>query len=361
MQIGIVGLPYSGKSTLFATLLSHKPDGDGTRGRQEAERGIVKIPDERLDTLTRLYNPRRKVNATIEYLKVPGLEKMERSDKGLPAQFIANLKTVDAILLMVRAFDNDLFPHPFERIDPKADIEFVNTEFLISDLLIVENRLEKLAKSLRNVQNADEKKEFDLLQKCRAQLEEERPLREMQLADAEEKVLRGFQFLTAKPLLYVININEKDLPGVAETLNQFQSILTPKTAVTALCAEIEGEIGQLGEEDQQLFLEELGIERPALYNVIHHSHELMGLMSFFTVGEDECRSWTIRKGINARKAAGVIHSDLERGFIRAEVVSYDNLIKYGSMPACKANGVARLEGKEYVVQDGDIMEIRFNV
>ncbi len=357
MQIGIVGLPYSGKTTIFSTLLKHK-SSDGGHHKIEAERGIVKVPDERLERLTAMFNPKRKVNATIEYLKVQGFDSGAEKPQGLPPQFIANIKTVDAILLVVRAFENDMYPHPLGRIDPAKDIEFINAEFWLSDMAIIETRIERLEKSIKKAQLDAEKRELELISRCRAHLEQERPLREMELSTEEEKLLRTYQFITAKPLLYVLNIAENKIAQAAQLEKNFEKYLTPKCAIASLSAEIEKEISELSEEDAQVFMQDLGIAEPALHKLIRVSYELLGLISFFTVGEDECRSWTIRGGTKAPQAAGAIHSDLERGFIRAETVHYDDLIALGSLHACKEKGMLRLEGKEYVVKDGDILNIR---
>ena len=357
MQIGIAGLPASGKATIFATLLKHKTS-EGGHHKHEAERGVVKVPDDRLERLTAMFNPKKKVNAVIEYVKVQGFEGGGEKPQGLPPQFLANMKTVEAILLMVRAFENDLAPHPFGRLDPAKDIAFINTEFLLSDLAIVETRVERLVKSLAKTKLEREQRELELLQRCQAQLEQEKPLREMALSADEEKMLRTYQFLTAKPVLYVLNIAENRIAQAAEMEKDLAGFLTPKCGLTSLSAEIEKEISELSEEDAAVFMQDLGITEPALHKLIRVSYELLGLISFFTVGEDECRAWTIRAGTKAQQAAGEIHSDLERGFIRAETVSCADLLTAGSLQACKEKGLLRLEGKEYVVKDGDILNIR---
>jgi hypothetical protein len=360
MQIGIVGLPFAGKTTIFSTLLKHKSAEAGYH-KHEAERGIVKVPDARLDRLTAIFNPRRQVNATIEYVKVPGFEGDGKEPKGLPPQFIANLKNVDAILLVVRDFDNATYPHPFGRIDPAKDIAFINSEFWLSDLAIVEARLERLEKSAAKTKDEKNQKDLALMKRCKERLDQEKPLRELELAVDEERLLKGYQFLTLKPLLYVINISEGKIPTAAEIEKSLANLVTPRCALTSLSAEIEREISELSAEDAAVFMADLGIKEPALNKLIRTSYELMGLISFFTTGEDECRSWTIRAGTNAQQAAGVIHTDLEKGFIRAETVHYDDLIKHGSFNACKEKGLLRLEGKDYIVKDGDILNIRFNV
>jgi GTP-binding protein YchF len=360
MEIGIIGLPYSGKTTIFNTLLKHI-SSDQSGGKQSAERGIVKVPDERLDKLTEMFNPKKKVNTTIEYLKVPGLEGEEAETRGLPSKFMTNLKNVDALLIMVRNFENEFYPHPFDRIDPAADINFINEEFLISDLTIVEGRVERLEKSIMKTQQDKEKRELELMKRLKAQLEEEKPLRELEFNKDEEIILKGYQFITAKPILYVINISEDQIPESEKIEASLAEFKTPNCELTTLSAEIEKEISELDTEDAAEFMNDLGIKESAMDKLIRKSYELLGLISFFTVGEDECRSWTIRKGTKAQQAAGVIHSDLEKGFIRAETVHYNDLITLGSLNACKEKGVMRLEGKEYIVKDGDILNIRFNV
>jgi hypothetical protein len=360
MQIGIVGLPFSGKTTIFSTLLKHKSAEAGYH-KHEAERGIVKVPDERLERLAEMFNPKRKVNATIEYVKVPGFESDGKAPKGLPPQFLANLKNVDAILLVVRDFENAMSPHPFGRVDPAQDIEFIRSEFLISDLALIEGRVEKVEKMLAKTKEEKYQKDLTLMQRCQAQLDQEKPLRELALSDEEEKMLRGYQFLTLKPLLYVVNISEDKISCATEVEKGLAHFLTPHCAMTSLSAEIEREISELSPEDAAVFMNDLGITEPALHKLIRASYELLGLISFFTVGEDECRAWTIRSGTNAQQAAGAIHSDLEKGFIRAETVHYRDLIATGSLSASKEKGLLRLEGKEYIVQDGDILNIRFNL
>ncbi len=359
MEIGIIGLPYSGKSTIFSTLLKHKSSAP-SGGKQSAEHGMVKVPDDRLDRLTAMFNPKKQVHAMIDYVKVSGLES-DGGTQGLPAQFLANLKNVDALLIMIRDFENEFYPHPLDRIDPKADINYINSEFLLSDLMIVETRYEKLQKLIPKTQDEHDKKEFALMTRLKAQLEEEKPLRELEFSEHEQLILKGYQFLSAKPVLYVLNIPEDRIADSAAYESSFSEFTGKFSAITAISAEIEKEISDLSEEDAAVFMEDLGITEPALHKLIRKSYELLGLISFFTVGEDECRSWPIRRGTNAQKAAGVIHSDLEKGFIRAETVHYSELIEQGSLNICKEKGLLRLEGKEYEVKDGDILNIRFNV
>jgi GTP-binding protein YchF len=361
MQIGIVGLLYSGKSTLFSTLLAHQSSDSAAGHHSGMERGVIKVPDYRLERLTEMFNPRKKVPATIEYLKVAGLEKDARKGDGLPPQFLANVKTTDVILLVIRAFENDLYPHPLETVDPARDIAFIEEEFLFSDLAIIENRLQKLEKMVLKTQDEKDKRELAVLTKLHTCLESEQPLRTVTLDEHEELIIKGFQFLTRKPVLYVLNIGE-EVTGESEAIvKQYAGKISPGCTMTALSAEIEKEISQLDAEDAAAFLADLNISEAATSKLIRASYELLGLQSFFTVGDDECRSWTIPRGTTAHKAAGVIHSDLEKGFIRAEVVSYEDLVRLGSLHACKEKGILRLEGKEYIVRDGDVLNIRFNV
>jgi len=361
MQIGIVGLPLAGKTTLFATLLSQRAAPLRSGGRQEVERGIVRVPDPRLDELTTLFSPRSTVYATVEYLKVAGLEGQPEQSAGLPAAFLNNIKSVDAIALVVRAFENDAAPHPLGRINPRSDIEFVQTEFVLSDLLIIENRIERLKKTLLKTRNEKDQRELAILEKCQTELNEGHLLREMEFDAETALILRGFQFLTAKPIIFIINIGEGQLAQRAEISAQFENYQTRGSRVIVLSAQVEKEISELEPADRMMFLQDAGITEPALNLLIRQCYELLGLITFFTVGEDECRSWAIPRGCTARQAAGAIHSDLERGFIRADVVAYHDFIHARSLAACRAGGIMRLEGKEYRVQDGDILEIRFNI
>lgn len=361
MQIGIVGLPFSGKSTLFDTLLAHKTHDHSGKYKNEAERGIVQVPDQRLIELSKMYNPEKTINATIEYIKVQGLEKEGHKGTGLPGQFLSNMKLVELILVMIRNFKNDIYPHPMGEIDPQRDINFINSEFLLNDLAIIENRIEKLEKLVLKTQSEKDKNELAVLNKCQSILEEEKPIRELELNPHEELIIKGFQFLSAKPLLFVLNMDESDISETETIIKSYKPKIGKKCSITALSAEIEKEISQLEEKDAKVFLADLQISEPATRKLIRLSYELLGLLSFFTVGEDECRAWTIRTGTPAQKAAGTIHTDMEKGFIRAEVVSYETLMTEGSLNACKDKGLLRLEGKEYLVQDGDILGIRFNV
>jgi len=360
MEIGIVGLQYSGKSTIFSTLLRHKTS-DTAGGRESAERGIVKVPDDRLDKLTDLIKPKKQTNAVIEFVKVAGLDQESNKEQGLPSQFLTNLKNVDALMVVIRNFESEYYPHPLGRVNPQADIEFINSEFLLSDLMLVEARVERLQKMIPKTQDEQDKRVLALMLRLKDQLDTEKPLRDMDFTEDEISLLKGYQFLTAKPVLYVVNIHEDRISQSEDMLEDLSGFITKNCGITALSAEIEKEIADLDDEDKQAFMEDLGIKEPAMHKLIRKSYELLGLISFFTVGEKECRAWTVRNGATAQQAAGVIHSDLEKGFIRAETVHYDDLLEYGSLAKCKEKGILRLEGKDYTVKDGDVLTIRFNI
>jgi GTP-binding protein YchF len=254
-----------------------------------------------------------------------------------------------------------LFPHPKGTVDPGRDMIFVETEFILNDFAIVENRILKLEKLVMKTQDPKDKKELEVLRRCFEHIESEQPLRTLILDELEKNAIRGYQFLSAKPALFTLNIDERDIPNTDQIIKKWEQNIDKNCAITALSAEIEKEIAELDESDAEIFLKDLGIKEPALIKLLHASYELLGLGSFFTYGEKECRAWTFRRGVTAQKAAGLIHTDMERGFIRAEVVPFDTLKKMGTIQACKEKGLIRLEGKDYIVQDGDIMIIRFNI
>jgi len=360
MRIGIIGLDKSGKTSLFHALtgISHQSNNAPKR-KGDAHLSIVKVPDVRLDRLHELYPTAKKTPATIEYLDIAGLAKGS-SQRGFQDRLLADLRTVDALLCILRNFDNGAVPHAEGSIDPRRDWEIINTEFLFSDISIVDKRIQRLEKDVKKIKDEGKKKELELLQKCNAALESEQPLRELDFNEADEKKLRGFQFLTAKPALLVSNINEAD--SETEVLQQFQDLSGGRNrGLVALSAKLEEEISQLSEEDTEIFRKEMGIAEPALDKMIRNSYQLLELISFFTAGEKDVRAWTIKKGTKAQNAAGEIHSDMERGFIRAEVVDFDTLSELGSLAKCRQQGVLRLDGKEYIVKDGNVITFRFNV
>ena len=332
-------------------------------GKAEATIGISKVPDDRLDRLTAMYNPRKRVAATIEF---SDLATPVRAGSAQALVDVAAYKNADALVHVLRAFDDPAVPHPSGSIDPSRDAQAMEDELILADLGLAERRLERLDKDLKKGKSADLERERDVLSLCRVALEEGRPLRSLDLQGDDLKRLRGFQFLSAKPLLLVINLDETRLSAGASSIDQAADaagltafLARAATAAVAVCAKIELEIAQLEPSDAAAFLADLGLKESGLDRVIRASYDLLGYISFFTVGEDECRAWSIPRGISAQLAAGEIHSDIARGFIRAEVVSYDALTTRGTMAACRDHGEVRLEGKEYVVQDGDIVNFRF--
>jgi ribosome-binding ATPase len=358
MQIGIVGLPSSGKSTLYQTITKTHLDPDAYT-KNEIHQAVVKVPDERLDKLTEMFNPKKKVNAIIEFVDVVGLQKGDSGSTQFTTNFLSRVKTNDALVQVVRLFENDLVPHPELTIDIMRDINSFEIEFILSDLAIVENRIEKIKKQILKTQDELLKREIPVLEKCFEALQEEKPLRSIHLNKDELKILKTYQLLTVKPMLIALNLDEsqgKDIEAYMEKL--VKSKIDSNTKVIYFFGKIEQEMSQLSDEDSGIFMEEYGIKESALDSLIRESYDLLGLQSFFTVGEDECRAWTIRKGMTAQEAAGEIHTDFYNKFIRAEVVHYDDFVKSGSFAKAKETGVWRLEGKEYIVKDGDIISIR---
>ena len=355
MEIALCGLPRSGKTTLWTILTGVEvPPG----AKAETRKGVTKVPDERLERLAALYHPRKTTPATVTYVDVRPVERGQgRADNPV----LAELRPADALLLVLRGWDDPADPHPEGSVDPARDLELIETEFLLADLDVAQRRLERLEALVKKAGRPEDRKERDLLARVVAWLEEERPLREADFHGEEEKILRGYAFLTAKPLLVALNLPEDrtaDLGKDAAAFGLGDIASRPGHDFVALSARIEQEIAALSPEDAALFRSDLGIEEPALDRLIRASYRLLGLISFFTVGEDECRAWSIPEGSTAREAAGAIHTDLARGFIRAEVVPWDRLLEAGSMAAAREHGWLRLEGKEYVVQDGDVVHVR---
>ncbi|MEW6506257.1 MAG: redox-regulated ATPase YchF [Bacteroidota bacterium] len=357
MQIGLVGLQYSGKTTLFNTL---SKSGAHTAGpKEEASIEVVIIPDERLDNLSKIFNPKKQVNAAIEILDIPGLRMSEDNKVKITSSFLNSVRNNDALFYIIRAFKDDSIPHPMKRVAPINDIKFLETEFLLSDLAFLENRLEKLKKDVLKSKDDKMKREIPLIEKCLGHCEKELPLRSLHLDENELKLLSGFQLLTLKPLAIAVNFDEASIPKVDEEVKKISSELQKSNSmVIPFFAKIELELSLMNDEDKKVFMQDYGITTSALAKILKSSYELLGLHSFFTVGEDECRAWTIKKNFNAQQAAGVIHTDFFNRFIRAEVVHYEDFIEHGSFNKCKAAGAWRLEGKEYIVKDGDILNIR---
>ena len=358
MRIGLFGFPMTGKSTLFRLLTGAATPSHAGRG--EAQVGIARVPDARLDRLAEIHHAKKVTPATVEYMDLAGVEKGE-AVKVLPLE---KLRTVDALAHVVRAFRDEAVAHVEGPVDPARDWATMETELLLLDLTIAERRVDKLRRTIRKTHRDEDARELDLLRRCLETLEREVPLRNLEFTEDEELLLRGYTFLTLKPLLVVVNADEADasrLSGREEAFGLGALREKQATETVAMSAKIEAEIAQLEPGDAQVFRADLGITEPALERIIRASYRLLGRITFFTLKEDECRAWAIRKGIRAQAAAGTVHSDMERGFIRAEVIGLDDLVAAGSWSACREKGSLRLEGKEYVVQDGDVIQFRFNV
>ena len=361
MKIGIVGLGQSGKTTLFNALTGAKIDTNFS-GKAEAHRAVVNVPDERIENLNDIFKPKKKTPAIIEYIDLAGLGASEQKKSGFSDQFLGQIRVVDAILVIVRAFEDEAIPHPLNNLDPMRDLNNVEAEFIISDLSIVENRMDRLQRQIKSKKVDSDVREHELLERCRDFLEEEKPLRRFEMTPDELMIVHGYQFLTQKPLIVGVNVGESDIANQEKVMAPFADYLSDSSATAlAVSAQIEMDIQQLSEEEAEIFQSDLGITESAMARLIRASYDLMGLISYFTVGEDEVRAWTIQHNTKAPQAAGAIHTDFERGFIRAEIVHYDDFIQRKTLPQCKTDGVMRLEGKEYVVKDGDIINFRFNV
>jgi len=359
MQIGIVGLPFSGKSTLFQAVTKTQLD-PAMLAKGEAHIGVVKVPDKRLEKCAEIFNPKKTVHATIEFVDAVGLAKGGAGSSQFSTAFFSAVKNNDAVVHVVRLFEDDAVPHPDGAINAMRDIETFDTEFILADMAILEPRIDRIQKQLHRLHDENLKKELPLLERCLALLQEEKVLRNEEFDEEEQKILRTYQLLSLKPMLIALNLDESQLAIKDAEISRVEEAKKGlRTGVAAFFGKIDMEISQLSDEDARVFLDEYGIDEPALHTLIREAYSLLGLQSFLTVGEDECRAWTIRKGYTAQDAAGVIHSDFYDKFIRAEVVHYDDFIEAGgSFAKAKETGHWRLEGKNYVVEDGDIMEIR---
>ncbi len=367
MKAGIVGLPLVGKSTIFNLLThGHVDTSAWGGGKGEAHIGIAHVPDPKLDRLAAIFNPKKVTYASVEYVDLPGLARGEGKsvDSRQMISYLSSLKNVDALVHVVRAFEDENIPHSEGPIDPARDIGLFELEMIFSDLAIIEKRLERLSKDLKKARTPELESENAILERFKTALEQERPLRDLKLTEEEAKRVRGFTFLSAKPMLIVLNLSDQDvirIPRVVEDFGLERLAGQERIGIMGVCGKIEAEIASLPESDARLFMEDLGLTASGLDRVVQKSYALLGLISFYTAGDPEARAWTITKCMTAQQAAGVIHSDFERGFIKAEVVSYDDMIQCKSFQAARNNGVLRLEGKDYIVNEGDVILFRFNV
>ena len=364
LTAGIVGLPNVGKSTLFNAitkkniLIANYPFAT-----IDPNVGVAVVPDERVNVLEKMYNPERCIPTVYEFTDIAGLVKGASSGEGLGNKFLSHIREVDAVAHVVRCFDDGNVIHVDGNIDPIRDIEIINVELIMSDLEIVENRLNRIGKKAEMTKDKKELLEIGALRKIKEGLLQNIPVRKLDLDEEEIDAIKSFNLITLKPVIYVANVSEEDViaGGNAYYEKVCEYAKEENSEVVMICAKIESELAELNDEEKKEFLSELGIEESGMEQLIRKTYSLLGLATFFTVGTDEVKAWTFRKGMKAPQCAGIIHTDFERGFIRAEVTSYEDLIKYGSEKDAKDNGRVRLEGKEYLMQDGDICYFRFNV
>ncbi|MDD3842464.1 MAG: redox-regulated ATPase YchF [Candidatus Izemoplasmatales bacterium] len=365
LTAGIIGLPNVGKSTLFNALTkSNAFAANFPFATIDPNIGVVEVPDARVDTLVKMYNPKKTIYTTFEFTDVAGLVRGASKGEGLGNQFLSYIRNCDAICQVVRCFDDDNIIHVEGNINPIRDVETIALELIFADMETVEKRIPKIEKRAQMKTDKDAVEEYDLLIQILTTLKKSLPIRSMNVSDKETKWLRNFNFLTAKPMLYVCNVSDQELTDYSHNTYVKQVIEIASSEGSKVCvisAKIESELSQLPDSEKAIFLEDLGVKQPGLIDLIQKSYEMLHLQTFLTVGKDEVRAWTFKKGAKAPECAGVVHTDFEKGFIRAETISYDDLIACGSEVKAKELGKIRLEGKDYIAQDGDIFHFRFNL
>ena len=364
LTAGIVGLPNVGKSTLFNAITKQQIlAANYPFATIEPNVGTVIVPDKRVDDLSEMYNPKRTIPTTFEFTDIAGLVKGASTGEGLGNKFLSHIREVDAIVEVVRCFDDKNIIHVDGEVAPIRDIEVINLELIFSDLEIIENRINKIAKKAQTSKNKDDLLEYNLLIRIKENLEKNIPARNLEFSDEELKLIASFNLITLKPIIYVANVSEEDIINggniYVEKVRDFASNENAK--VVMICTKIESELADLEDDEKDTFLRDLGIEESGLSSLIRSTYSLLGLATYFTVGSDEVKAWTFRLGMKAPRCAGIIHTDFEKGFIRAEVMSYNDLMECGSEIKVREKGKVRLEGKEYIMQDGDICHFRFNV